>query len=182
MRLSKIVATAAIAAMVSVPASAQLSGKGGPIQVKAERSEVLDRKKQVIITGNVDIVQADTALRADRVVLSYSGGGATRTSGIGGSFGDIKSMRATGNVFYLTPELKATGETGIYDAVKETIKLDGEEVILQRGEDFATGKCLVMNLKAGRTDLYGSPCGEEQESGRVVFVIDQATASNSANP
>ena len=181
MQLSKMIAIMGLGVFVCFPASAQLSGKGGPIQVKAERSEVLDRQKQVIITGNVDIVQADTALRADKVVLSYTGGGATRTSGIGGSFGDIKSMQATGNVFYLTPELKATGETGVYDAVNETIKLDGKEVILQRGEDFATGKCLVMNLKEGRTDLYGSPCGTERASGRVVFVIDQATASSATD-
>lgn len=179
MRATKLLALAAAGAVFTAPAMAQLSGQGGPIQVKADRSEVLDRKKQVIITGNVDIVQADTALRADKVVLSYTGTSATRSGGIGGSFGDIKSMRATGNVFYLTPELKATGENGVYDAVKETIKLGGQEVILQRGEDFATGKCLVMNLKAGRTDLYGSPCGTEEESGRVIFLIDQATAQGS---
>ncbi len=177
MRLTKLIAAVSAGIVLTVPAMAQLSGKGGPIQVKADRSEVLDRQKQVIITGNVDIVQADTALRADKVVLSYTGSSTTRSGGIGGSFGDIKSMQATGNVFYLTPELKATGESGVYDAVNETIKLDGKEVILQRGEDFATGKCLVMNLKAGRTDLYGSPCGTEEDAGRVVFLIDQTTAS-----
>jgi len=182
MRLIKVIASMAACAFVVVPANAQLSGKGGPIQVKAERSEVLDRQKQVIITGNVDIVQADTALRADKVVLSYAGGGATRTSGIGGSFGDIKSMNATGNVYYLTPDLKATGDSGVYDAQNETIKLNGEEVILKRGEDIATGKCLIMNLKEGRTDLYGNPCGAERDAGRVVFVIDQSTAASASNP
>ena len=179
MRATKLMALMSAGILFSTPAMAQLSSQGGPIQVKADRSEVLDRQKQVIITGNVDIVQADTALRADKVVLSYTGSGTTRSGGIGGSFGDIKTMRATGNVFYLTPELKATGQTGVYDAVNETIKLGGQEVILQRGEDFATGKCLVMNLKAGRTDLYGSPCGTEEESGRVIFLIDQTTAEGS---
>ena len=179
MRVIKFVAMISAGVFLAAPAMAQLSGKGGPIQVKADRSEVLDTRKQVIITGNVDIVQADTALRADKVVLSYTGSGATRSGGIGGSFGDIKSMQATGNVFYLTPELKATGQTGVYDALNETVKLGGPEVILQRGEDFATGKCLVMNLKAGRTDLYGSPCGNEENSGRVIFLIDQATAEGS---
>ena len=179
MRATKLMALMFAGVVFTAPAIAQLSGQGGPIQVKADRSEVLDRQKQVIITGNVDIVQADTALRADKVVLSYTGTSATRSGGIGGSFGDIKSMDATGNVFYLTPELKATGDNGVYDALNETIKLGGDEVILQRGEDFATGKCLVMNLKAGRTDLYGSPCGTEEESGRVVFLIDQATAEGS---
>jgi len=179
MRVIKFVAVIMAGAILAAPAMAQLSGKGGPIQVKADRSEVLDKQKQVIITGNVDIVQADTALRADKVVLNYTGSSATRSGGIGGSFGDIKSMQATGNVFYLTPDLKANGQTGVYDAVNETVKLGGPEVILQRGEDYATGKCLVMNLKAGRTDLYGSPCGTEENSGRVIFLIDQATAAGS---
>lgn len=181
MRGIKLTAILAAGVFIASPAMAQLSGKGGPIQVKADRSEVLDTKKQVIITGNVDIVQADTALRADRVVLNYTGSSATRSGGIGGSFGDIKTMNATGNVFYLTPEIKATGDQGIYNAQTETIRLGGEEVILQRGEDFATGKCLIMNLKAGRTDLYGSPCGEAEQSGRVIFLIDQSTAASS-NP
>ena len=179
MRVIKFVAVIMAGAILAAPAMAQLSGKGGPIQVKADRSEVLDKQKQVVITGNVDIVQADTALRADKVVLNYTGSSATRSCGIGGSFGDIKSMQATGNVFYLTPDLKANGQTGVYDAVNETVKLGGPEVILQRGEDYATGKCLVMNLKAGRTDLYGSPCGTEENSGRVIFLIDQATAAGS---
>lgn len=186
MRLGKIIVASILGFSMAGPALAQLSGQGGPIQVKAQRSEVLDRQKQVIITGDVDIVQADTALRADKVVLSYTGNDTTRTSGIGGSFGDIKTMRATGNVFYLTPELKATGDTGVYNAVTETIRLDGEEVILQRGEDFATGRCLVMNLKAGRTDLYGTPCNKDGEGtntrkdgDRVIFVIDQNTAQGS---
>ena len=179
MRVIKFVAMISAGVFLAAPAMAQLSGKGGPIQVKADRSEVLDAQKQVIITGNVDIVQADTALRADKVVLNYTGSSATRSGGIGGSFGDIKSMQATGNVFYLTPELKANGQTGVYDAVNETVKLGGEKVILQRGEDYATGKCLVMNLKAGRTDLYGSPCGTEENSGRVIFLIDQTTAAGS---
>ena len=178
MHLNKFIAVLFVGMFLAAPATAQLSSQGGAIQVKADRSEVLDRKNQVIITGNVDIVQSDTALRADRVVLSYTGGGATRSSGIGGSFGDIKTMTATGNVFYLTPELKATGESGTYNAQTETIKLDGEEVILQRGEDFATGKCLIMNLKDGRTDLYGAPCSDRQNDGRVVFVIDQSTAAS----
>ena len=182
MRLIKIISAMAIGVCFAVPAAAQLSGQGGAIQVKADRSEVLDRKKQVIITGNVDIVQSDTRLSADRVVLSYSGGGASRSSGIGGSFGDIKSMKATGEVFYITPELKATGDTGVYDAVNETIKLDGKEVILLRGEDVATGRCLIMNLKEGRTDLYGAPCADRQSNGRVAFVIDQATTESRSNP
>ena len=179
MRATKLIAALTAGLLLAAPAVAQLSGKGGPIQIKADRSEVLDTQKKVIISGNVDIVQADTALRADRVVLNYTGSSATRSGGIGGSFGDIKSMQASGNVFYLTPELKATGQTGVYNAINETIKLGGKEVILQRGEDFATGQCLVMNLKAGRTNLYGSPCGNEENSGRVIFLIDQSTAAGS---
>jgi len=180
MKISAILCAAACALALAGPASAQLSSGGGPIQVVAERSEVLDPQKKVVISGNVDIIQGESRLQADRVVLNYTGAGTSRTEGLGGGFGDIRSMEATGNVFYVTPELKANGQEGVYDAVNETIKLGGEEVILLRGEDVARGKCLVIELAAGRTNLYGSPCGTEG-SGRVVFVIDQSTAANASN-
>jgi len=180
MKNSAIFCVVACALAVSAPATAQLSSGGGPIQVKAERSEVLDREKKVVISGNVDIIQGESRLQADRVVLNYTGAGTSRTEGLGGGFGDIKSMEASGEVFYVTPDLKANGQNGVYDAVNETIKLGGEEVILLRGEDVARGKCLVIELAAGRTNLYGSPCGSEG-SGRVIFVIDQATASSAGN-
>lgn len=138
------------------PAAAQVSGEGGPIRVNADRSEVMERERRVVLIDNVDIQQGDARLRADRVTLNYSGSsgsGDTTTSGMAG-FGDISSLEAVGEVFYVTPELKATGDRGVYEARTDTITLTGD-VVLIRGEDVATGEQLVMRLSEGRTVLDG---------------------------
>ncbi len=154
MSILKNLAGLAIALTMTAPALAQVSGEGGPIRVKADRSEVLDKERKVILIDNVDITQGDARLRADIVTLAYNNTGAPDTAGTGSAFGDIETMTARGEVFYITPDLKATGDLGIYDARTDTITLTGN-VVLIRGEDVAKGERLVMQLSAGKTTLDG---------------------------
>lgn len=151
--MKRLLVAGLCAAALAVPASAQVSGEGGPIRVKADRSEVLDKERKVILIDNVDITQGTARLRADVVTLEY-GGGTGATTGLGSNFGDIRSMTARGNVFYITPDLKANGDLGIYVAESDTITLTGN-VVLVRGEDVAKGERLVMELAAGKTTLDG---------------------------
>ncbi|MEL7231567.1 MAG: LptA/OstA family protein [Pseudomonadota bacterium] len=151
--LSALTGLAALA--FSAPALAQVSGDGGPIRVKADRSEVLERESKVILIDNVDITQGDARLRADVVTLEYGPAGNTTPSGLGSGFGDIQTMTARGNVFYVTPDLKATGDLGVYNAETDTITLTGN-VVLVRCEDVGKGERLTMQLAAGRTMLDGN--------------------------
>ena len=50
-----LAAVSALAIMASGTAIAQVSGEGGPIRVNADRSEVLDKERKVILIDNVDI-------------------------------------------------------------------------------------------------------------------------------
>ncbi|MEC7290275.1 MAG: LptA/OstA family protein, partial [Pseudomonadota bacterium] len=102
-------AGSALAFALMGSAAAQVSGEGGPIRVNADRSEVLDKERKVILIDNVDITQGTARLRADVVTLEYGSGGETTTSGLSSNFGDIRTMTARGNVFYVTPDLKANG-------------------------------------------------------------------------
>jgi len=156
-------AALALAAMTAGPAAAQLSSEGGPIRVNADSSQILERDRQVLVIGNVDIIQGDARLRADNVTLFYGSSGSSE-GGIGGSFGEIERMRAEGDVFYVTPDLKARGDVGIYDAQADTIRLQGEEVVLIRGEDVATGCEMILQVSAGQSTLRGC-------DGRVQIVI-----------
>ncbi|WP_084422081.1 LptA/OstA family protein [Henriciella litoralis] len=153
-----LVACAALTVAGTPTALAQVSGQGGPIRVNADRSEVLERQRQVILIKDVDIMQGDARLRADKVTINYAASGDSETTGASGAggFGDIETMTAEGSVFYVTPDLKATGTRGVYDAKADTITLTGE-VVLVRGEDVATGEKLVMRLAEGRTTLDGGP-------------------------
>ena len=147
-------AIGALTLLTSATAMAQVSGEGGPIRVNADRSEVLDKERKVILIDNVDITQGNARLRADIVTIEYGATGDTTTAGLGSNFGDIRSMTARGNVFYVTPDLKANGDLGVYVASTDTITLTGD-IVLVRGEDVAKGERLVMELEAGKTALDG---------------------------
>ena len=152
--MKRVTAISALALLVSGLAMAQVSGEGGPIRVNADRSEVLDKERKVILIDNVDITQGEARLRADIVTIEYGATGNTTTAGLGSNFGDIRSMTARGNVFYVTPDLKANGDLGVYVASTDTITLTGD-IVLVRGEDVAKGERLVMELAAGKTTLDG---------------------------
>lgn len=168
-----LMASLMTAGAFGLPAAAQLSAQGGPIRVNADNSSVLERERRVVVVGNVDIVQGDARLRADRVTLYYSGTNGASQTGIGGGFGDIERMTAEGEVFYVTPDLKARGDQGTYNAAADTITLTGE-VVLIRGEDVARGSELVLNVGEGRSQLRGG-------DGRVQILIMPETAAGNGN-
>ncbi|MCR9269980.1 MAG: OstA family protein [Hyphomonadaceae bacterium] len=153
-QIKVMAAIGALALFTGGSAVAQVSGEGGPIRVNADRSEVLDKERKVILIDNVDITQGTARLRADIVTIEYGGGGDTTTSGLGSNFGDIRTMTARGNVFYVTPDLKVNGDLGVYVASADTITLTGN-IVLVRGEDVAKGERLTIELEAGRTTLDG---------------------------
>lgn len=162
---------AAITLVLAAPALAQISQEGGPIQVNSDNSLVREKQREVTVSGNVDIVQGAARLRANTVTLNYTGSdGATRSTGLTGGFGDISSMRADGDVFYVTPELKVRGDTGVYLASTDTITLTGN-VILSRGEDVARGCEMEMRVSEGRSQLKGC-------DGRVQMVIFPSEQDN----
>ena len=152
-------------AVAAAPAYAQISSEGGPIYINSDRTESLERERQVLLVGNVDIQQGDARLRADKVTLTFADKqGGTATSTLGGSFGQIQSMLAEGQVFYVTPELKAKGDRGVYEAAIDTITMTGN-VALMRGRDVAEGETLKLEVKNRRTTLDGG-------DGRTRMMID----------
>ena len=76
-------------------------------------------------------------------------------------------MTARGNVFYVTPDLKANGDLGVYVAAADTITLTGD-IVLVRGDDVAKGESLVIELAEGRTTLDG---GDSQVN--MVIIPDE---------
>jgi lipopolysaccharide export system protein LptA len=154
MRLRTILSVLAAAAALSFPAAAQLSSNGGPLMIDSDRTETFERERKVLLIGNVDIQQGGARLRADRVTILFSGNGAARSTGVASGFGEISSLVADGDVFYITPDMKAKGDKGVYDAKTEIINLTGE-VALTRGRDVATGKSLTVDVANGTTSLSG---------------------------
>ncbi|AXE65756.1 OstA family protein [Hyphomonas polymorpha PS728] len=157
--------------LMGVPAHAQISSEGGPIYINSERTESLERERKVLLVGNVDIRQGTARLRADTVTILFTGEPApgASTQGVAAGFGQVQSIVAEGNVYYVTPELKAKGDRGIYELATDTITMTGN-VALMRDRDVAEGQRLKMEIGNRRTTLEGG-------GGRTRMVIDPETQS-----
>ena len=117
-----------------------------PIDVDADRIEVLDQQNQAIFTGNVRVRQASLSLDANRIKILY-----TRPAK-----GDpvIRRLDADGNVRLATPSERATARFGIYDVEKRILTLIGD-VVLTRGTTKVKGNRLTIDLATGRSTLDG---------------------------
>lgn len=152
LRLAGLVFCFLGALALAAPAEAQLSRQGGRIQVGADQLDVAERDNTAVYIGNVDVVQGDARLRADRLTINFKGSDDGREAGVGGGFGDLSDMLAEGEVFYITPELRARGDRGVYTASTDTVVLTGN-VIVSRGQDIAKSECLTLNITAGQSTL-----------------------------
>jgi len=154
---------------MAAPACAQISSEGGPIYINSARTESLEAERKVLLVGNVDIQQGTARLRADQVTIKFTGktAGAPASSSVVGGFGQVESIVAEGNVYYVTPELKAKSERGVYELATDTITMTGK-VALMRDRDVAEGATLRMEVKNRRTTLEGG-------NGRTRMVIDPSS-------
>jgi lipopolysaccharide export system protein LptA len=155
-------------ALMASPAFAQISSEGGPIYINSSRTESLENERKVLLIGNVDIQQGTARLRADTVTIRFKpSNGAAAGASVAGGFGQVENIVAEGNVYYVTPELKAKGDRGVYELATDTITMTGK-VALMRERDVAEGETLRMEVKSRRTTLEGG-------SGRTRMVIDPST-------
>ncbi len=154
--------------MIAYPAQAQLSAEGGRTQISADRLDVAERESTAVYVGAVDAVQGDARLRTDKLTINFSG---TDDSPNGGGFGSIETMLAEGNVYYVTPDLKARGDKGAYSQDSDVIILTGN-VVISRGSDIATGDCLRMKVETGESTLGCKVPGQTGPRQRPTTIIN----------
>ncbi len=138
-----------------------------PVSFDADRIELQDRQKRVVLSGDVVIRQGDLSLTAQRTTVSYSDAG-TLT---------IQRIDATGGVTVVRGSERASGASGVYDFNRRVIVLAGG-VALRRGNDFLNGGRLVIDLNTGLSSVDGSAAGSGPDgtsSGRVsgTFAVPQ---------
>ena len=166
----KDAALALIATMVlaSPPAHAQLGNDRGPIEITADRFELDDVKHEAIYYGNVDVIQGQSRIRANEVIVSYWSKESQQQLGAAatGSIGALKEIRANGEVYYITPAEKVKADRGVYVAAKERITLSGN-VLVTNAEGVIAGAHLVIDIPKGRYNMDGGGVG-----GRVTSVFE----------
>lgn len=128
-----------------------------PVNYAADRIEVQDKAKRVVLSGNVDIAQSDLRMRAARTTVAYS------------QAGDIQIDRidATGGVQVTRGNESARGDVAVYDFNRNIITMTGN-VALRRGGDTLNGGRLVIDLDSGLSSVDGrAGSGSGAAGGRV---------------
>jgi lipopolysaccharide export system protein LptA len=167
MRSLFALATVAAALVAAVPAHAQISRQGGPIDITADSTEFVSSQNVNRWIGRVHVRQGDAELRADRMDVFFSGGsdGAAR---------EIERIVAEGSVIYNNPFETARGDHGVYLASEEKIRLTGS-VRLIRGPDVFCGQELVIQPRIGQFQAVGRADSDDPLcSGRVRGVISSS--------
>ncbi len=119
-----------------------------PVSYSADRIELQDKQKRVVLSGNVDITQAELRLRAARTTVAYTNDGDLK----------IRRIDATGGVQVTRGDESGRGDVGIYDFDRRIITLVGN-VALRRGSDTLNGGRLVMDLNTGISSIDGRAGG-----------------------
>jgi lipopolysaccharide export system protein LptA len=140
-----------------------------PVNIKADALEVRNQKKVATYSGHVHLVQGDTTLRCNTLIVYYDGdqaGGqapATKSAGaapVGG--GNIRYMEAIGQVIVVQKDQTATGEKAVYDMKTNSVTLSaaaGGFVVVTQGLNVARGPRLVVHLDTGVSHFEGGPGG-----------------------
>ncbi|OYW47005.1 MAG: OstA family protein [Sphingomonadales bacterium 32-68-7] len=130
-----------------------------PVNYAADRIELQDRQKRVVLSGNVQIDQGDLRLTAARTTVAYSDSGSLQ----------IQRIDATGGVVVTRGNERAEGAAGVYDFNRRVIVLAGGVRLRQAGNTLSGGR-LTINLNTGLSSVdgrSGAPGATTSQSGRV---------------
>ena len=174
-RLALIVAGGMTLAAFAAPALAQLSPNGGPVNASADHSHIETDKQTgyeiMYLDGRVEINQTGRRLRCDHAKIVQA---PTATGGK-----DVVQMEATGNVYYVAEDQNARGDYGIYTKADDTLKVTGN-VILQRGQNVATGNLLIDHVNAGDMSLTSDPNSANKGRVRAIMYPDKKQPDGAA--
>jgi lipopolysaccharide export system protein LptA len=161
------------AAATGPAADAASDNQDQPIQIESASLEVRDKDKMATFSGDVTVVQGDTTIKCQTLVVFYGGGrtGGRQTVATANSAGakgshaqlqktsimpqgaqDIRRIEARGGVTVVSKDQNASGDLGVYDLKKKTITLTGN-VVVSQGKNVIRGDRVVVDTVTGNAHL-----------------------------
>jgi lipopolysaccharide export system protein LptA len=158
--ISCLAATAHAQTTTSQMEGLKLSGDQ-PIQIQSDALEIKEQEKKAYFTGNVQVVQGTTTMKAGKMTVLYTGDGGSVTSGNA----NIDKIFLDDTVFLTSGTQQATAEKGEFDMAAQTFVLSGKQVVLSEGPNVFKGCKLTVLMETGQAKL--DACG-----GRVEILLD----------
>ncbi len=142
MNRSKIAGVLALAATAVISGSAvgqsRPATSNEPIMIGADGGE--RSTTGFALRGRAEVTQGGNRLRADAI------------EGASSASGQISSVTASGNVYYVTPTETIRGDRAVYTISTATIVITGD-VILTQGKNVMTGGRLTYNVDSGAANM-----------------------------
>lgn len=135
-----------------------MSGKE-PIQIESDKLEVVQAENRAVFTGNVNVTQGPTLLKAGKLTVFYAKDGGSATTGSS----NIDRLEVEQKVYIKSDSQVATGDRGLFDMKTQMLTLSGDKVVLSQGSNVLVGCKLTVDMKTGRAQVDG--CG------RVIMSI-----------
>lgn len=135
-----------------------------PIQIEADKLEIIDNENTALLTGNVSVVQGTTILQAKQIKVFYLRGKEADHSKSG-----IKQIVASGKVAVRSKDNRATADNAVVNMVTEIVTMNGN-VFLSQGNNIAKGCKVTVNLKTNVSEI--KPCAGAGSNGRVKILLD----------
>jgi lipopolysaccharide export system protein LptA len=176
-----------------------------PIQIEAATLEVRDKNKMATFAGDVQVVQGDTTIKCQSLVVFYgaehstehgvehaaergaergagqtvvaAGPAANSPQGAAMPQGaqDIRRIEARGGVTVISKDQNASGDLGVYDLKKKTITLTGN-VVVSQGKNVLHGDRVVVDTTTGNAHIESNATSQGQ--GRVRALIQPGKGAN----
>jgi lipopolysaccharide export system protein LptA len=152
-----------------------------PIQIEAATLEVHDKNKTATFSGDVQVVQGDTTIKCQSLIVFYGaerGSGPARTvatttpaAGAGANLApgtvvpqgahDIRRIEARGGVTVISKDQNASGDLGVYDLKKKTVTLTGN-VVVSQGKNVLHGDRVVVDTTTGNAHIESGAASQNR--------------------
>lgn len=140
-------ATALVLAGAGHLAAAALASHNSdaPVDFGADHMELQDKQKRVMLSGHVDVTQAELRLTADRTIMAYTDEGKLT----------VHRIDATGGVVVTRRDERAAGDVAVYDLDRKLITMVGHVALNRANGDTLNGGRLVIDLNTGISSIDG---------------------------
>jgi lipopolysaccharide export system protein LptA len=185
----------------------QNQNRNQPIHIEAATLEVRDKSKAATFTGDVVVVQGDTTLKCQKLVVFYGSeeGTTGKTTTVSASVSkpapanpanagaaapagpaplipqdahDIRRIEAYTDVTVITKDQNATGEVGVYDLKSHTITLTGN-VVVSQGKNVVRGDRVVVDTTTGISRVESATAAPSRV--RALIMPNKANGNPTSN-
>ncbi|MFT4278046.1 MAG: LptA/OstA family protein [Rhodopseudomonas sp.] len=178
-----MVPAAAQSAVQGVPNAMQgfSQNRDKPIQIESDTLEVRDKNKEATFSGNVKVVQGDTTMTSQTLVVFYDqdqgpakgAKGKPMPAAAPGPDGasSIRRLEAKGHVVVTQKDQVVTGDKAVFETKTNLVTMTGN-VVLTQARNVVRGDRLLVDMTTGVSRV-------ESDSGRVQGLFQSSGANAS---